>query len=148
MTSNIGTEETGKSLGFVSRPDQLPDYSAHLGRFFRPEFLNRVDEIITFHALTPETMSKILDLQLEELLRRLENQKLRLELDADARALILKKGYDPINGARPLRRAIERLLTRPVSAHIVEDAFQPGDTILVRADGDDRLRFEPVRQAN
>ncbi|NWG16429.1 MAG: ATP-dependent Clp protease ATP-binding subunit [Chloroflexi bacterium] len=144
MTSNIGTEETGKSLGFTQR-DELPDYTAHLSRFFRPEFLNRVDEIITFRSLNRESMSRILDLQLGELHQRLNEQKLKLELAASARDLILNKGYDPVNGARPLRRAIERLLTRPLSARIVEDAFQPGDTIVAHATEDERLRFEAAR---
>lgn len=144
MTSNIGTEETGKSLGFTQR-DELPDYTAHLSRFFRPEFLNRVDEIITFRSLNREAMSRILDLQLGELHERLAEQKLKLELAASARDLILDKGYDPVNGARPLRRAIERLLTRPLSARIVEDTFQPGDTIIAHATEDERLRFEASR---
>lgn len=143
MTSNIGTEEAGKPLGFGERADQLPDYSAYLSRFFRPEFLNRVDEVITFRALNTDTMSRILDLQLGELHHRLSRQNLSLVLGEDARSLILKKGYDPANGARPLKRAIERLLTRPLSTKIVEDAFQPGDAINVHADQDgERLQFE------
>ncbi len=146
MTSNIGTEETGKSLGFAaSAEQQLPDYEGYLNRFFRPEFLNRVDETITFRSLNRETMSKILDLQLEELHTRLGRQSLQLELSDAARDLILKKGYDPINGARPLRRAIERLLTRPLSNKIVEDVFQPKDIIMVEVADDDRLKFEPKR---
>jgi ATP-dependent Clp protease ATP-binding subunit ClpC len=142
MTSNIGTEEAGKHLGFLGGSDQKPDFTAYLSRFFRPEFLNRIDEIITFHSLDQEKMSRILDLQLKDLHDRLLQQKLTLELADDARELILKKGYDPLNGARPLRRAIERLLTRPLSTRIVEDDFQKGDTILARADEGDRLRFE------
>jgi ATP-dependent Clp protease ATP-binding subunit ClpC len=143
MTSNIGTEETGKQLGFGSQEDQQPDFASYLNRFFRPEFLNRVDEVITFRSLNPTTMSKILDLHLGDLHQRLARQNLTLKLADDARELILQKGYDPINGARPLHRAIERLLTRPLSTRIVEDSFQPGDTISVHADQDgERLRFE------
>ncbi|MEO8611708.1 MAG: ATP-dependent Clp protease ATP-binding subunit [Chloroflexota bacterium] len=146
MTSNIGTEETGKQLGFGSREDQLPDYSSYLNRFFRPEFLNRVDEIITFRALNPLVLSNILDLKLKELHERLERQKLKLELAEDARELVLRKGYDPVNGARPLRRMIERLITRPLSTKIVEDAFQPGDTITAHADPDgERVIFEAAK---
>ncbi len=141
MTSNIGTEESGKSLGFTSGGENLPDYSSYLKRFFRPEFINRIDEVITFRPLHPEALSGILDLQLADLHARLGQQKLKLELSDDARALILEKGYDPASGARPLRRAIERLLTRPISAKIVEDAFQPGDTVLALSDGE-RLKFE------
>jgi len=143
MTSNIGTEEVGKpDFGFQRGPTREPDYQAHLKNFFRPEFLNRLDEVITFRPLSEETMSKILDLQLGELHERLAEQNLKLELSDDARALILRTGYDPVNGARPLRRAIERLLTRPLSAKIVEDAFQPGDTVIARAGDDEHLRFE------
>lgn len=143
MTSNIGTEDTGKvSLGFAGGTLREPDYEAHLKRFFRPEFLNRLDEIITFRALDQETMSQILDLQLGELHQRLTEQHLKLVLSDEARALVLEKGYDPINGARPLRRAIERLLTRPLSAKIVEDIFSPGDTITAFVDEGERLRFE------
>jgi ATP-dependent Clp protease ATP-binding subunit ClpC len=145
MTSNIGTEETGKSLGFVSDPNQQPDYEGFLDRFFRPEFLNRVDEVITFRPLNRDIMSSILDLQLEDLHQRLARQHLKLILSDEARSLVLRKGYDPINGARPLRRAIERLVTRPLSAKIVEDAFQAGDDIVAKPDGDDRLKFEPQR---
>ncbi len=143
MTSNIGTEETSvKSLGFTGGgPESLPDYSAYLKRFFRPEFINRIDEVITFRPLHNESLSGILDLKLGDLHDRLAQQKLKLELADDARAIILEKGYDPASGARPLSRAIERLLTRPISAKIVEDAFQPGDTVLASADGD-RLKFE------
>ncbi|NDJ61953.1 MAG: ATP-dependent Clp protease ATP-binding subunit, partial [Chloroflexi bacterium] len=141
MTSNIGTADSGKTLGFVSGPDQQPDFTAHLGEFFRPEFLNRVDEIVTFRALSPETVSRILDLQLAHLHERLRQQGLALVLTDAARALVLERGYDPANGARPLRRAIERLITRPLSAKIVEDAFRPGETITAHVDGD-CLRFE------
>jgi ATP-dependent Clp protease ATP-binding subunit ClpC len=141
MTSNVGTEETGKSLGFMNASDREPDYSAYLSRYFRPEFLNRVDEVIKFRTLTEDTLSKILDLHLADLHIRLNKQRLKLHLKDDARALILQKGHDPVNGARPLRRAIERLLTRPLSAKIVEDAFVGGDTIVVTTEGD-HLGFE------
>jgi ATP-dependent Clp protease ATP-binding subunit ClpA len=90
-----------------------------------------------------ETLGQILELQLAELRERLSKQKLMLSLSEAARILIVRKGYDPVNGARPLRRAIERLLTRPLSAQIVEDIFQPGDTIeAVTAEDDERLHFE------
>ncbi|MCA0457591.1 MAG: ATP-dependent Clp protease ATP-binding subunit [Chloroflexi bacterium] len=142
MTSNIGTEEAGKSIGFTSGGEaSLPDYSAYLKRFFRPEFLNRIDEVITFRPLQGEALSGILELKLTELYDRLSKQKLKLELTDDARALVLAKGYDAISGARPLARAIERLVTRPISAKIVEDAFQPGDIVVASADGE-RLKFE------
>ncbi len=140
MTSNIGTEEGARpSLGFMGG-EREADYAAHLNQFFRPEFLNRLDEVVTFRSLSQATLSKILDLKLGDLYARLREQKLNLVLTDAARALILEKGYDPINGARPLHRAIERLLTRPLSGKIVEDAFIPGDTITAEVEGD-RLCF-------
>ncbi|MGQ9889336.1 MAG: ATP-dependent Clp protease ATP-binding subunit [Aggregatilineales bacterium] len=134
MTSNIGGEDSGKHMGFTADP-RGHDYSAHLTRFFRPEFLNRVDEIITFRPLSPQALDAILDIHLSGLRRRLADQQLALVLTNEARQLILAQGYDPENGARPLRRAIERLLTRPLSARIVEDAFAPGALISARVSG-------------
>ncbi|MBC7814851.1 MAG: ATP-dependent Clp protease ATP-binding subunit [Burkholderiales bacterium] len=142
MTSNIGSEETGKSLGFASDARRGPDYSAYLSRFFRPEFLNRIDEIITFSTLGEDTLVRILDLKLQELHDRLAEQHLKLELTDEARELILRLGHDPINGARPLSRAIERLLTRPLSSQIVQDTFTSGDAIIARVTEGERLRFE------
>jgi len=141
MTSNIGTEEGARtSFGFgTSLRD--PDYDGHLARFFRPEFMNRIDEVVIFRALSHLALEKILDLQLSELVGRLVSQRLKLELLPEARTLILRRGYDPVNGARPLRRAIERLLTRPLSARIVEDMFPSGSTIRVGVEGE-VLRFE------
>jgi ATP-dependent Clp protease ATP-binding subunit ClpC len=148
MTSNIGTEDTGKrSIAFGPGAIQEPDYEGHLKRFFRPEFMNRLDEVITFRPLDMQTMSEILDLQLGELHQRLAEQNLKLVLSDEARTLVLNQGYDPINGARPLRRAIERLLTRPLSARIVEDIFTPGDTITAFVDEGERLRFEAATRS-
>jgi ATP-dependent Clp protease ATP-binding subunit ClpC len=141
MTSNIATEEGGKAVGFVAGTIKLPDYTGHLHRTFRPEFLNRVDEVVIFRPLSPDTLSKILDTQLADLYKRLKEQGFTLELSDEARALILQRGYDPVNGARPLQRAVERLLTRPLSTRILEDAFQPGDTIVAHV-SEGRLRFE------
>ncbi|MDZ4766303.1 MAG: ATP-dependent Clp protease ATP-binding subunit [Chloroflexota bacterium] len=141
MTSNIGTAEGGKSLGFTGG-DAQANYTSRLREFFRPEFLNRIDEIVVFRPLSPPVLSQILDLQLADLYRRLHDQKLTLELSESARALILRKGYDPANGARLLRRTIERMLTRPLSGRIVEDAFQPGDTIRADTRPDDTLYFD------
>jgi ATP-dependent Clp protease ATP-binding subunit ClpC len=140
MTSNIGTAEGGKALGFTGGDPQR-NFTAKLREFFRPEFLNRVDEVVVFQPLSPPILSQILDLQLGDLHRRLRQQRMVLRLTDEARELILRRGYDPQNGARPLRRTIERLVTRPLSALLVEDKFAPGDTITAHADGD-TLRFE------
>jgi ATP-dependent Clp protease ATP-binding subunit ClpC len=131
MTSNVGTKESSKTMGFGGVEDDAePDFSPHLKQFFRIEFLNRIDEVVTFRSLSPKDLSGILDLQLQELHQRLKDQKLKLELSDEARKMILEAGFDPVNGARPLKRAIERMLTRPLSNAIVEDRFEPGDTIV------------------
>lgn len=142
MTSNIGTEETGKQVGFVTT-DRQADYTAYLGKFFRPEFLNRLDEVVVFRPLSVAAMKDILDLQLVSLRSRLSAQNLELTLTEAARDLLLQRGYDPVNGARPLKRAVERLLTRPLGARIVEEAFQAGDVIVADTDPErpDRLIF-------
>ena len=143
MTSNIGTEEGGRAIGFSGTDQEAPDYSTYLKRFFRPEFINRLDDVITFKPLTMDTLSDILELQLGELYERLDEQTITLSLTDAARQLVLTNGHDPINGARPLRRAIERLLTRPISHRIVAEEFQPGDHIIVDiTDGEIEFRTE------
>jgi len=144
MTSNIGTGDIGKGLGFFATPDQLPDYDFHLKKHFRPEFLNRLDEVVIFNPLTETALNGILDLQLRDVVSRLTDQKLTLVLDDSARTLLLTEGYEPAYGARPLRRAIERLLNRPLSTAILEDQYFPGDRIRVCASGD-HLVLETLR---
>jgi ATP-dependent Clp protease ATP-binding subunit ClpC len=138
MTSNIGTRENAKSLGFGQHSDDAPtpDFTPYLKQHFRPEFLNRLDEVVTFRPLTRPVLAQILELQLSELRQRLAAQKLTLTLDDSALDLLLRAGYDPVNGARPLRRALERLLARPLSNWILQDAFPPGSDILASAEGD------------
>lgn len=131
MTSNVGTRENAKSLGFGRSfsDDAEPDYSPQLKQFFRPEFLNRLDEIVTFRPLTKPVLSTILDIQLHELTERLASQGLTLALSDEARDAILLTGYDPVNGARPLRRAVERLLIRPLSTWILRESLPRHATI-------------------
>jgi ATP-dependent Clp protease ATP-binding subunit ClpC len=137
MTSNIGTRESSKSIGFGGTEDDAePDFSPYLKQFFRVEFLNRIDEVVTFRSLQRQDLEGILELQLRDLRKRLQEQRLKLELSDSARDTLLKAGHDPINGARPLKRAIERMLTRPLSNRIVEETFEPGATIM--AVGDDK----------
>jgi ATP-dependent Clp protease ATP-binding subunit ClpC len=148
MTSNIGTRESSKQMGFGGADeDEEPDFSPYLKQFFRIEFLNRVDEVVTFRSLARQDLSGIMDLQLRDLHKRLAEQKLKLELADDARSLILDAGYDPVNGARPLRRAIERLLTRPLSNSIVEERFPNGTTILAVVGKNKTLEFKPEQEA-
>mgnify|MGYP005838178067 CR=1 FL=1 len=145
MTSNIGTGEVSKGgLGFRADANPSASYHAALRKFFRPEFLNRLDDIIVFNPLTPEALLGILELNLADLRERLAGQGLSLELAPQARDLILSQGHDPTNGARPLRRAIERLLTRPLSSYILENRLPEGTAIQVGAVGL-RLTFTAQR---
>ncbi|MBI5961097.1 MAG: ATP-dependent Clp protease ATP-binding subunit [Chloroflexi bacterium] len=142
MTSNIGTGDVGKGFGFTATPDQLPDYDFHLKKHFRPEFLNRLDEVVIFHALTPDALNAILDIQVRDVIERLGEQHISFTLDESARALMLHEGYDPANGARPLRRAVQRLLTRPLSTALLEETFRPGDTVGVTVLGDELALYK------
>ena len=108
---------------------------------FRPEFLNRVDEIIIFDRLTEEDLAKIVEIQVARLVKRLDAQKIALQLTDAARQHLASEGYDPIYGARPLKRAIQRSLLDPLSLEILGGHFREGDTI--RADAvDGRVVFE------
>jgi ATP-dependent Clp protease ATP-binding subunit ClpB len=103
---------------------------------FRPEFLNRVDEIIIFHALTKEEIEKIVEIQLAGLQRRLGARKLSIELTTVARAFLAEKGWDPVYGARPLKRAIQKNILDPLAMRVLQGEFADGDTVLVDRDGD------------
>ena len=101
---------------------------------FRPEFLNRVDEVIVFHALTDADLAAIVELLLADLQRRLATQDLLLELTSAARSLIVRDGTDPTFGARPLKRTIQRLVENPLAKALIEGRFKPGQTVVVDAD--------------
>jgi ATP-dependent Clp protease ATP-binding subunit ClpB len=113
---------------------------------FRPEFLNRIDEIVEFHPLSKEQIGEIVELQLRRVEERLAERGLRLELTDGARAAIAEAGWDPTYGARPLKRAIQRLLENPLALHLLEGEFAEGDTVRVDA-GDDGLVFGKARAA-
>ncbi len=99
---------------------------------FKPEFLNRVDETIVFHNLTPAQLARIVDIQIQRLGRRLADRQITLELSEGAKKLLAEKGYDPVYGARPLKRAIQRYLENPLSLAILEGNIGPGSQL--RAD--------------
>jgi ATP-dependent Clp protease ATP-binding subunit ClpB len=109
---------------------------AELKHHFRPEFLNRVDDVIIFQSLDEEDLSRIVDIQLVRLGKRLEQQQLTLDVDKAAKTLLAKEGYDPQFGARPLKRAIQEQILNPLSMRLLEGEFKPGDKIKVTADGD------------
>ena len=115
---------------------------------FRPEFLNRVDEIIVFHALTRAQMRVIIDIQLKGLMKRLEERKIKVELSDSAKDLIIAEGYDPTYGARPLKRAIQREILDPLAMRVLEGDFKEGDVVRIDASGGalQFARAEKVRQ--
>jgi ATP-dependent Clp protease ATP-binding subunit ClpB len=131
MTSNVGSrflQESDSSGGF-SKDEVDQGITRALKEVFRPEFLNRIDEIITFHALDREHIEQIAAIQIIHLNRRLSDRDLTIELDDAAMAYLAKKGYDPSFGARPLKRVIQREIENPLSLALLKGAFVKGDTI-------------------
>lgn len=151
MTSNVGSQHlvSTRQFGFTSRDGV--DFAETerramdaLERAFRPEFLNRIDEIIVFEPLTKEDVLRIVDIMLKRLNKHLESQKVSVEVTDAAKEFLAQTGYDPKFGARPLARAIRRYIENPLSSRIIGGEFDPDDTIVVdRAqDGSDELVFE------
>jgi ATP-dependent Clp protease ATP-binding subunit ClpB len=102
-----------------------------LRQHFRPEFLNRVDEIIVFHALARAHMKQIIDIQLRGLMKRLADRKIKVELTDEAKEFLVQEGYDPVYGARPLKRTIQKRVLDPLAMRVLEGEFTEGDHILV-----------------
>ena len=150
MTSNLGSpiiQEYFEKVGSDRRADRTAQRAiptkemeekvmAELKAHFRPEFLNRVDDVIIFQSLDEEDLAKIVDIQLARLGKRLEQQQLTLDVDKSAKTLLAKEGYDPQFGARPLKRAIQEKLLNPLATKLLEGDFKPGDKIRVTVDGD------------
>jgi ATP-dependent Clp protease ATP-binding subunit ClpC len=144
MTSNLGTADLRKaSVGFaradesVTHEKMKAKVNDALKQHFRPEFLNRIDEVIVFHELTKDEVTEIVDLMLRRVREQLESQGLSVELTRAAKYLVVEKGYDATMGARPLRRALQRLVEDPLSEKILWKEFRVGDTIIVDADGEE-----------
>jgi ATP-dependent Clp protease ATP-binding subunit ClpB len=150
MTSNLGSafiiERTMSEDGTVDEGTRRQVMDA-LREHFRPEFLNRIDEIIFFHALGREHMKRIIDIQIGGLTRRLAERKIHVTLTDAAKEQLVREGYDPAYGARPLKRSIQRRVLDPLAMRVLEGDFLEGDTVVVDA-GPDALTFtkqEPVR---
>ena len=140
MTSNIGSDLI-QELGARSAEPQVMDAVRH---HFRPEFLNRVDEIVMFHALSQEDLAQIVELQLAQLVRRLAGRGLGLEVTPAARDQLAREGFDPAYGARPLKRVLQRRVQDPLAMALLTGQLVEGDT--VRVDWrDEELVFEPVQ---
>jgi ATP-dependent Clp protease ATP-binding subunit ClpB len=130
MTSNIGSQFITEEESREARSRLVMDA---LRAHFRPEFLNRVDEIIIFDRLTEDDLKKIVEIQLRRLTKRLEQQKITLDLSDSAKALLAREGYDPVYGARPLRRTIQKEILDPLSIDILEGKVREGQTVHIDA---------------
>ncbi|HZQ28774.1 MAG TPA: AAA family ATPase, partial [Acidimicrobiales bacterium] len=141
MTSNLGTADLRKAaIGFAKTTEAVTyekmKEKVHdaLKQHFRPEFLNRIDDVIVFHELSKPEVTQIVDLMMKRVVEQLEGQGIGLELTPNAKLLLADKGYDPTLGARPLRRAIQQLVEDPLSEQILLKEFRPGETIVVDVD--------------
>jgi ATP-dependent Clp protease ATP-binding subunit ClpC len=157
MTSNLGTQELRKGNVGFTKNDEAVSYermkekvNEALKNHFRPEFLNRVDETIVFHELSRAEVTQMVDNMTRRLANQLEGQGLGLELTTAAKDLLAIRGYDPTLGARPLRRAIQRLIEDPISERILYKDFRAGEIIIVDAEedpdkvGEQRIAFRTV----
>ncbi len=144
MTSNIGSELILEIGGDESRYEEMKSQVlAMLRHHFRPEFLNRVDELIIFHALTKEQIRQIVSLQMRRVEQLLADQQIEIVLTEEAKDYLAELGYDPVFGARPLKRVIQREIENPLATKLLENEFLPGDRILVEV-ANERLVFRKI----
>ena len=154
MTSNLGTGEVGRQIMGFRRDGESPtgmdrlraSIEEALKKTFRPELLNRIDEIVIFEPLTREQIHLIVDLLLAEVQMRLNERDITIEASEAAREWLSREGFDPVYGARPLRRAIQRYVENPLSVKVLSGEFGSGDVVRVDA-GPEGLTFERVEAA-
>jgi ATP-dependent Clp protease ATP-binding subunit ClpC len=157
MTSNLGTQDLRKANVGFTKSDEAVTYERMrekvndaLKIHFRPEFLNRIDETIVFHELTIAEVTQMVDLMTRRLIGQLEGQGLGIEITQATKEFLARKGYDPQLGARPLRRAIQRLVEDPLSEKILYKTFHAGEIIVVDLEddpdkpGEQRISFRAV----
>jgi len=152
MTSNIGTKDI-KSIGNfgfgnIENKDKHDKMKSHIEdsvkKVFSPEFLNRIDDLITFKQLTKDDIFRIIDISTRQLLKRIEALGITFEFTVEAKEFLSEKGYDPLYGARPLRRAIQKYIEDPVSEEILKGNFKEIAKIKIKyKQGEDELYFEP-----
>jgi ATP-dependent Clp protease ATP-binding subunit ClpB len=134
MTSNLGSREIQAAGDDEKQAREA--VMQELRDHFKPEFLNRIDDIVIFHQLSRAEIAQIIDVQLEKLRKMLLDREVTVVLDDSARELLVREGYDPIYGARPLRRAIQTLVQNPLAVKLLQGEIKAGDTVRVSADGD------------
>ncbi len=155
MTSNLGTEfaRKGGALGFFTDndPEMIADHKAieeALRRTFRPEFLNRIDEIIIFEPLTLAQVEQIVDLQMQEIANRMAEQGLYVAMEEGARHKMAEHGFDPQFGARPLRRTLQRYVESPLSVRLLKGEFRSGDLVEIYLDEDEQISFRHLESGH
>jgi ATP-dependent Clp protease ATP-binding subunit ClpA len=151
MTSNLGsdmisTRAEAIASGGAAYEQVQRDVLELLKRSIRPEFLNRIDEILVFKPLERKDLGKIIDIQIARIAQRLAKQDISIEVDERAKEVVLRYGYDPVFGARPMKRALQHLLLDPLGEEILSGQIKPGETVLVKADGD-KLKLKAVETA-
>src|SRR5690606_10641105 len=156
MTSNVGAHEIQREtgIGFQLDRDEKDSYESmkkkvldELKRTFRPEFLNRIDEVIVFHALNKEHLKQIVEIEVGYLIDQVKERGVHLEFTEAAKLHLADEGYDPDFGGRPLRRAIQRLVENPLSEEILKGSFGEGDRIVVDADDGGEIVFHKKEMA-
>jgi ATP-dependent Clp protease ATP-binding subunit ClpB len=145
MTSNIGSQWIQELAG-IDAAEMRSRAMEALRAHFRPEFLNRVDEVVIFNSLGPEEIKQIVEIQLNALRRRLADRNLDVQLTDAAKRQLAIQGYDPVYGARPLKRAIQRLVQDPLALKLIEGAFKDGDRVLVDVAPDNSFTFRKVEE--
>ena len=144
MTSNLGSREIQSA---AENPHADRDIKKEvlqvLRDHFKPEFLNRIDDIVVFRQLDRDQIARIIDVQLEKLRRNLEDRGITIELDETARDLLVQEGYDPVYGARPLKRAIQSLVQNPLAVSLLKGDIAAGQTVRVSAENGE-MRFTPA----
>ncbi len=156
LTSNVGasTIKRQTSLGFNAMNEDQADYEGmkaktleESNKYFKPEFLNRLDELVVFHSLEKKDLDSILDLECRKLYKRLEEKNIALKLDKTACDLLIEKGYDPKYGARPMRRAVERFMEDPLAEALLRGDVKEGDSVkVVRKKDAEELLFKPLKR--
>jgi ATP-dependent Clp protease ATP-binding subunit ClpB len=137
MTSNLGSDLIQELATEADYPRMKAAVMEVVGRYFRPEFINRIDDTVVFHPLAAEQIRGIAEIQLELLRRRLAERELGLEVSSEAVELLARTGFDPVFGARPLKRAIQHRIENPLAQQILAGRFVPGNTVVVDARGEE-----------
>jgi len=146
MTSNLGSQQIQNLAGEDNYAEMKAAVMEVVGEHFRPEFINRVDDLVVFHPLDREQIRSIVDIQLAGLRKRLAGRDIGLDVSAEAMDLLADAGFDPVYGARPLKRAIQQRLENPLAEAILRGDFAPGDVVDVQTE-DDGLKFAKATPA-